>query len=113
MKKCVLFFLFATWATFAFAGVAVYSPTSGSTASSPVHFAASGSSPNCSKGIGGMGVFTPPFKIAYKGCGLKNDTHFNLNNGNYYNFGPQWGKCGWTATKKMTIILWRGRTSYN
>src|SRR5438552_18512262 len=85
MKKCVLFFLFATWATFAFAGVAVYSPTSGFTASSPVHFAASGSSPNFSMGIGGMGIFTAPYQLVYKVSGSKIDTHLSPSDGTYNN----------------------------
>src|SRR6266576_114384 len=107
MKKCALFFLLATWATFAFAGVAVYSPTGGSTASSPVHFAASGSSPNCSKGIGGMGIFTAPYKLAYKVSGSKIDTHLSLSNGTYNTVVQQWDNCGWTATKEVTTTVRR------
>src|SRR2546427_12171293 len=112
MKKCVLFFLFATWATFAFAGVAVYSPTSGSTASSPVHFAASGSSPNCSKGIGGMGILTAPSKLAYKVSGSKIDTQLSLSNGTYNTIVQQWDNCGWTATKEVTDTGCRGSKCY-
>src|SRR6059036_628333 len=112
MKKCALFFLLATWATFAFAGVAVYSPTGGSTASSPVHFAASGSSPNCSKGIGGMGIFTAPYKLAYKVSGSKIDTYLSLSNGTYNTVVQQWDNCGWTATKEVTITVGSGSTSY-
>src|SRR5438128_10429517 len=105
MTNCVLFFLFATWATFAFAGVAVYSPTSGSTASSPVHFAASGSSPNCSKGIGGMGIFTAPYKLAYKVSGAKIDTYLNLSPGTYNTVVQEWDNCGWNAIKAVTITV--------
>src|SRR2546426_8189368 len=103
MKKCALFFLLATWATFAFAGVAVYSPTSGSTASSPVHFAASGSSPNCSKGIGGMGIFTAPYKLPYKHIGSKIDSHLRFSKGTYNTVVPQRGNCGWAAAQKVAI----------
>src|SRR2546427_1951127 len=108
MKKCALFFLLATWATFAFAGVAVYSPTGGSTASSPVHFAASGSSPNCSKGIGGGGVFTPPFKNSYKSNGAKKNNHFKLQKRNLKYFLSQSGKLGVAGGKKKEDYPLRG-----
>jgi hypothetical protein len=108
MKKCALFLLIPFWVTSALAGVTVYSPTSGSTDSSPVHFVASGSSPDCSKGIGGMGIYTAPYKLAYKVSGSKIDTYLSLGNGTYDTVVQQWDNCGWTATKEVTITVGSG-----
>src|SRR2546430_8030423 len=51
-------FLFPTLATFAFAGVTVKSPSNGATVPTSVHYIATAESPACSKGVGGMGIFT-------------------------------------------------------
>jgi len=112
MKKCALSFLIVFWTTSAFAGVTVYSPSGGSTDSSPVHFVASGSSPDCSKGMGGMGIYTAPYKLAYKVSGSKIDTYLGLSNGTYNTVVQQWDNCGWTATKQVTITVGSGSTSY-
>src|SRR5215470_6526719 len=111
MKKLVAFF-FATLAGYAFAGVTVTAPTNGATVATSVQFVASGSSPACSKGIGGMGIFTAPYKLAYKVSGSKIDTYLSLGNGTYNTVVQQWDNCGWTATKQVTITVSSGSTSY-
>lgn len=111
MKKCVLCFLHAFWAMSALAGVTVYSPTGGSTDSSPVHYVASGSSPDCSKGIGGMGIYTAPYQLAYKVSGSKIDTYLSLSRGTYNTVVQQWDNCGWSATKEVTITVGNGTTT--
>jgi len=108
MKKCALFFLLATWATSAFAGVTVYSPSGGSTDSSPVHFVASGSSPACSKGIGGMGIYTAPYQLAYTTSGSKIDTYLSLGNGTYNTVVEAWDNCGGATTRTVTITVKSG-----
>src|SRR5689334_11031707 len=104
MRKCVALF-FATLASYAFAGITVSSPGNGSTVSTSVHFVASGSSPACSKGIGGMGIFTAPYKLAYKVSGGKIDTVLNLSAGTYNAVVQQWDNCGWSAVKTVSFSV--------
>lgn len=107
MKMFVALF-FATLASSAFAGITITAPTNGSTVSNSVQFVASGSSPNCSKGIGGMGIFTAPYKLAYKVSGGKINTNLNLSNGSYNVVVQQWDNCGWSATKAVNIQVGSG-----
>jgi hypothetical protein len=104
-KKCVPILIFATLATFAFAGVTVSTPSNGSTVSSSVHYLAYGSSPACPKGIGGMGIYTAPYKLAYKVSGSKIDTTLNLSAGTYNTVVQQWDNCGWSAIKAVQITV--------
>jgi hypothetical protein len=104
MKKFVALF-FATWASYAFAGITITAPTNGSTVANSVQFVASGSSPACSKGIGGMGIYTAPFKLAYKVSGGKINTNLTLSNGTYNVTIQQWDNCGWSANKTITIYV--------
>src|SRR5437867_13339296 len=110
--KGVCIFLFPTLATFAFAGVTVKSPSNGATVPTSVHYIATAESPACSKGVGGMGIFTAPYKLAYKVSGAKIDTYLNLSPGTYNTVVQEWDNCGWTATKEVTITVGSGSTSY-
>ena len=108
--------LCAVFALPAFAGVTVSSPTGGSTVSSPVHFVASGSSPACSKGVTSIGIYTAPYKLAYKVSGSKLDTYLTLGSGTYDTIVQQWDNCGWTATASVKITVSgtsSGKTFYN
>src|SRR2546430_11247538 len=96
-------FLFPTLATFAFAGVTVKSPSNGATVPTSVHYIATAESPACSKGVGGMGIFTAPYKLAYKVSGAKIDTYLNLSPGTYNTVVQEWDNCGWNAIKAVTI----------
>ena len=106
MKKLVAFF-FATLAGYAFAGVTVTAPTNGSTVATSVQFVASGSSPACSKGIGGMGIYTAPYKLAYKVSGSKINTILNLSAGTYHTVVQQWDNCGWSAWERPALVRCR------
>ncbi len=103
-KLCIVACLCAL-ALPAFAGVTVSSPGSGSTASSPVHFVASGSSSACSKGIASMGIYTAPFVLAYKVGGSKIDTYLNMNAGTYNVVVQLWDNCGSTAKTPLTLTV--------
>lgn len=66
----VVYLLSATF--HAYAGVYVSSPSTATvsvpgsvSATSPVHFAATATSPACSKGVAGMGIYTAPYILAY------------------------------------------------
>lgn len=89
----------------AFAGVTVYSPTSGATVGSPVHFVAKGSSPACPKGVAAMGIYTAPYVRAYVVNGSNLDTYLNLSSGTYNAVVQEWDNCGWSATAPVTITV--------
>jgi len=98
-------FLFSSLATFAFAGVTVNSPSNGATVPTSVHYVATAESPACSKGVGGMGIFTAPYKLAYKVSGAKIDTYLSLSPGTYNTVVQEWDNCGWNAIKAVTITV--------
>jgi hypothetical protein len=108
--KCVCIFLFATWATFAFGGVTVKSPSNGATVPTSVHYVATAESPACPKGVGGMGIYTAPFKLAYRVSGAKIDTFLNLSSGTHNTVVQEWDNCGWTATRSVTITVGQSST---
>jgi hypothetical protein len=82
MKKLYLYLcLLAILATSAFAGISVSSPSNGAQVQSPVHFVATAQSPDCSKGVASMGIYTAPYKLAYSVTGSKLDTYLTLSAG--------------------------------
>jgi hypothetical protein len=95
----------AIFALPAFAGVTVSAPGSGTTASSPVHFVATGSSPACSKGVAAMGIYTAPFALAYKVNGSQLDTQLTMSAGSYNVVVQQWDNCGWSATANVALTV--------
>src|SRR5215470_1906740 len=88
-----------------FSAVTVSSPSNGNTLSSPVHFVATGSSPACSKGVAGMGIYTAPYVLAYKVKGSKLDTFLNMNPGAYNVTVKQWDNCGWATGTKVALSV--------
>ena len=97
--------LIATWATSASAGVSVSSPANNSTVSSPVHYVATATAPNCSKGVASMGIYTAPGQLAYVVQGAKLDTDLSLNNGTYYTDVQEWDNCGGASKTPITITV--------
>jgi hypothetical protein len=86
-----------------FAGVTVSSPGNGVSATSPVHFVATGSSPGCSKGVAAMGIYTAPYVLAYVVKGSKLDTKLTLKPGHHNTVVQQWDHCGWASKTAVPI----------
>jgi hypothetical protein len=105
MKKCLLGVFLATWAMSAFAGVTVTTPSNGAVVQSPVHYVATGSSPDCAKGVAALGIYTAPYKLAYSVNGSKLDTYLTLSPGTYNTVVQQWDNCGWSAKTAITITV--------
>jgi hypothetical protein len=111
-KLWVVVCLFVVVISRAYAGVyvtapvaaSVSSPASGS-ASSPVHFVATATSPACSKGVGGIGIYTAPYKLAYSIQGAKLDTNLALGAGTYDITVQEWDNCGWSSKASLTLTV--------
>lgn len=103
---CVLLVIFAMPA---FATVKVTSPTSGSSAGSPIHFVASATT-TCSSGVSSMGIYTAPYVLAYKVSGSSLNTYLNLSSGTYNTVIQEWDACGSTKTA-VTITVTSGSSS--
>lgn len=114
-KYCLVVFLLAIGIFPAHAGVYVTLPSSAtvstsgsSTVTSPIHFVATGTSPACSKGVGGMGIYTAPYKLAYSVQGAKLDTSIALNAGTYNVAVTEWDNCGWSSKALLTLTVGSG-----
>jgi hypothetical protein len=84
----------------AIAGVTVSSPGNGATVTSPVHFAATGSS-SCSKGVAAMGIYTAPGVLAYKVNGSSLSASISMSSGTQYPVVQEWDNCG--SASKVTV----------
>lgn len=111
-KLWVVVCLFAVVISRAYAGVYVTAPVAASvsrpasgSASSPVHFVATATSPACSKGVGGIGVYTAPYKLAYSTQGAKLDTNLPLGAGTYDITVQEWDNCGWSSKASLTLTV--------
>jgi len=94
------------------AGVYVSSPStatvsvSGSaSATSLVHFVATATSPACSKGVAGMGIYTAPYTLAYTVKGTSLDTNLTLATGTYNIVVQEWDNCGWSAKASVKLTV--------
>jgi hypothetical protein len=103
--KLLLLVCLCAFALPVFAGVFVSSPANGSTSGSPVHFAAVGQSPACSKGVAAIGIYTAPGKLAYKVNGSKLDTSLGMSNGTYNVVVQEWDNCGWSSTAPINLSV--------
>lgn len=74
--------------------VTVNSPANNSQFSSPAHYVASATSPNCPQGIIGMRVYLAPQVVAYKVQSTSIDTQLTLTPGNYKTVVQAWDTCG-------------------
>src|SRR3954464_10990562 len=111
-KLWVVVCLFFVVISRAYAGVYVTAPVAASvsnpasgSASSPVHFVATATSPACSKGVGAMGIYTAPYKLAYSVQGAKLDTNLALGAGTYDIAVQEWDNCGWSSKATLTLTI--------
>jgi len=80
----------------------VISPTDGTSTNggpqaavtSPVHFVASASAPQCSNGVSAMRIYTAPGVAAYTVNGASIDTYLKMANGTYNVVVQAWDNCG-------------------
>src|SRR5512132_2857768 len=70
--------------------VVVTSPTNDSSVVSPVHYVASASSPQCSRGIASMRIYIADHVVAYKVEAAAIDTLLTLVPGNYATVVQAW-----------------------
>jgi hypothetical protein len=107
MSKSVLAMmslLLAVCSGAAFAGVTVTSPSNGARLQGPVLFVASADS-SCSKGVGGIGIYTAPGVLVFVENGANLNTSLNLNPGTYNTVVEEWDNCGGAATAGVTITI--------
>jgi hypothetical protein len=99
---------FSTFKLAAFATtpvVTVTSPTGGSTDSSPVNFIASASSPDCSKGIAAIRIYTAPGVGAYTTDADSLNVDLPLGAGTYNTIVQAWDNCGGVGKTPVTITV--------
>ncbi len=85
-------------------GIAISSPANNSTVTSPVHFAATASSPTCANGLSGMRIYTAPGVDAYDG-GSTINTNLTLSPGAYHVVFQAWDNCGNIFEAPLTITV--------
>jgi len=83
----------------------VVSPTAGAAVTSPVHFVASASAPNCSAGIAAMRIYTAPGVAAYTVNSASLDAYLKLANGSYNTVVQAWDNCGGVYKTPLTITI--------
>jgi 6-phosphogluconolactonase (cycloisomerase 2 family) len=85
--------------------ITVQSPANDSTTTSPVLYTASASSPDCTKGISAMRVYSAPGVSSSTISGGNLDAYVNLTAGTYRTTIVAWDNCGGTATKNLTVTV--------
>jgi len=85
--------------------VTVNVPTNGSEVTSPVQFTASAASPNCSKGVASMRIYSSPGVIAYTVDGSSLNTQIDLSPGTYNTVVQSWDNCGNVGKTFVTITV--------
>jgi hypothetical protein len=83
----------------------VVSPTKGGAVTSPVHWVASASAANCSKGIASMRIYSAPGVAAYTANGGSIDTYLSMANGTYNTVVQAWDNCGNVYKTPLTITV--------
>jgi hypothetical protein len=101
---CLIVCLFVVSASEAFAGVTVTSPANGATIQGSVPYAATATT-TCSKGVGSMGIYTAPGKLAYVANGDSLNTSLSLSPGTYNTVVEDWDNCGGAGTTPITITV--------
>lgn len=86
-------------------GVTVTKPANNSTVGSPVNFVASATTTTCSKGVGSMGIYTAPGKLAYVVNGSSLNYNLTLSPGTYNTTVEEWDNCGGAATTPVKITV--------
>jgi hypothetical protein len=77
----------------------------GAEVKSPAQFTASASSPNCSKGVASMRIYSAPGVIAYSVEGSSLNTQINLAPGTYNTIVQSWDNCGNVGKTFVTITV--------
>jgi hypothetical protein len=95
----------ATGSTTGNTGIALSSPISGGTYTSPVHFAGSATTSTCAAGIAAMGIYTAPGLLAYVQNGAVLDTQLPLSPGTHSTTVQAWDKCGGALKTAITITV--------
>ena len=88
----------------AFASVKVSSPTSGSTAASPVQYVATATSSTCAKGVASMGI-TVDGKQVYKISGATLSTAVSMTPGKHDTNVEEWDQCGSHSWKTINLTI--------
>ncbi|MBV9622443.1 MAG: hypothetical protein JOZ14_00515 [Acidobacteria bacterium] len=91
----------------AFAGVSVSAPANGASTSSPVHFVATAST-GCSRGVGGMGIYSASGVLAYTAPGSRLNTYLPLSAGTHHAVVQEWDRCGGSTFRHITIRVFGG-----
>src|ERR1700732_3299101 len=101
--------------TVAHAGLVIKAPVNGSTVGSAVSFVATGSSPECSKGVKSMNIYTAPGTLAYSVDGPNLNTTLTLSPGTYTTTVEELDNCTWSDshTVQITVALTGGTTLSN
>jgi hypothetical protein len=85
-------------------GVYVTAPANNANVTSPVHFTATATT-TCAQGIGSMGIYTAPGKLAYTVKGATLDTSLTLSAGTYNTVVQEWNNCGGGSSTPITITV--------
>lgn len=96
---------FALFASATTPVVTVKSPTSGSSAGSPVNYVASASSPGCAQGISAMRIYTAPGVVAYTVNANSLNTNINLPKGSYNTVVQAYDHCGGVGKANVSITV--------
>jgi len=107
MKLYSLTTLVVAAATSVFAGVTVSAPTNNSTVAPSVQYVAKATT-SCSKGIGSMGIYTAPGKLAYVVNGASMNHSIVLSPGTYHTVVQAWNRCGSSSSTPVTIKVGSG-----
>src|ERR1700722_7717286 len=83
--------------------ISVARPTNNSKTTSPVHYQATASSPDCAKGISAMRIYSAPGVEANTVAGGKLDSYINLPVGTYPTVIVAYDNCGGVATADVTV----------
>ncbi len=106
LHVCVL----TVFASVAFAGVNVSTPSNNSTFQGSVPYSASAST-SCNKGVASMGIYTAPGVLAYVVNGASLNTSLNLSPGTYNTVVEEWDHCGGAATAAVKVTVTEGGKS--
>lgn len=85
--------------------VTVSAPTNGAQTTSPVHYVASASSPDCQQGIAAMRIYTAPGVGPYTVQGDHLDTNVSLAPGSYNTVVQAWDNCGGVGKTPVNLTI--------
>ena len=99
------FFLTLCWLPSMAQVVIVSSPANDAQVSSPVHYVASANSPQCSKGIAALRIYTADRIVAYNVKADSVDTLLPLSPGSYNTVVQAWDNCGGVGKTAVNITV--------